>query len=147
VNWIHLAQVMDRWRALVGSCEDGNEPSSSAKGRDLLDYLSVLSAFQGLCSMELVTSGWCIHVRTLLYHFILPCVVNLNNFSLVTTATATTLLLLQHYYYFTTATAVLLLLLLQLQQEMYSLLRSCIPTYLSSSSNLFNDAFSASQTI
>jgi hypothetical protein len=39
---------------MAGSCEHGNEPVSSIKGWEFLEYLSVLSASQeGLCSMEL----------------------------------------------------------------------------------------------
>jgi hypothetical protein len=38
---------------VAGSSEDGNEPSGSIKGGELLDYLSVLLISQeGLCSME-----------------------------------------------------------------------------------------------
>jgi hypothetical protein len=40
---------------VAASFEHGNEPSSSIKGGEFLDYLSVLLASQeGLCSMELV---------------------------------------------------------------------------------------------
>jgi hypothetical protein len=40
---------------VAGSCDHGNEPSSSIKGREFLDQLSVLLASQeGLCSMDLV---------------------------------------------------------------------------------------------
>jgi hypothetical protein len=35
VDWIHLAQDRDRWR---GSCEHSDEPSSSIKCREFLDY-------------------------------------------------------------------------------------------------------------
>jgi hypothetical protein len=45
VDWIHLAQDRDRW-----PCD---EPYGSTKGEDFLDYLSLLSASQGLRSMEL----------------------------------------------------------------------------------------------
>jgi hypothetical protein len=41
---------------VAGSCEHGNEPLSSIKCLEFLDYLSVLLASQeGLCSMELVS--------------------------------------------------------------------------------------------
>jgi hypothetical protein len=40
---------------VAGFCEHGNEPSGSIKGREFLDWLSVLLASQeGLCSMESV---------------------------------------------------------------------------------------------
>jgi hypothetical protein len=40
---------------VVGSCEDGNEPSDSIKAGEFLDWLSLLLASQeGLCSLELV---------------------------------------------------------------------------------------------
>jgi hypothetical protein len=40
----------------VDSCEQGNEPAGSIKGREFLDWLIVLSAFQeGLSFMELVS--------------------------------------------------------------------------------------------
>jgi hypothetical protein len=34
VEWIHLAQDRDQWR---DSCQRGNEPSGSTKGREFLD--------------------------------------------------------------------------------------------------------------
>jgi hypothetical protein len=49
VDWIHLAQK----RPVAGSCEYGNEPFGSIKGKEFLEYLSVLLASQGLCSIEL----------------------------------------------------------------------------------------------
>jgi hypothetical protein len=40
---------------VVGFCEHGDEPSSSIKCGEFIDYLNVLLASQeGLCSMELV---------------------------------------------------------------------------------------------
>jgi hypothetical protein len=40
---------------VAGSCEHDNEFSGSIKGREFLDWLSILLASQdGLCSMELV---------------------------------------------------------------------------------------------
>jgi hypothetical protein len=41
---------------MAGPCEHDNEPSGSIKGGELLDYLSVLLAFQGgLCFEEFVS--------------------------------------------------------------------------------------------
>jgi hypothetical protein len=38
---------------MAGSCEHGNEPFGSVKGREFLDYMSILLALQdGLCSMS-----------------------------------------------------------------------------------------------
>jgi hypothetical protein len=52
VDWIHLAQDWDRWRALVNS----DEPSGFIKFGVFLEWLSVLLASQeGLYSMELVS--------------------------------------------------------------------------------------------
>jgi hypothetical protein len=53
VDWIHLAQDKDRDR--IGSCEHGDEPLGSIKCREFLDWLSILLASQGLCSMEIVS--------------------------------------------------------------------------------------------
>jgi hypothetical protein len=35
MDWMHLAQYRDQWRA--GSCEHGNGPSGSIKGVEFLD--------------------------------------------------------------------------------------------------------------
>jgi hypothetical protein len=38
---------------MAGSCENVNEPTGPIKGREFLDYLSVLIRSQeGICSME-----------------------------------------------------------------------------------------------
>jgi hypothetical protein len=51
VDWIHLAQDKG---PVGGSFEHGNEHLGSIKGGEFLDYLIVLSVFQGgFCSMEL----------------------------------------------------------------------------------------------
>jgi hypothetical protein len=50
VDWIHLAQDKDWWRILVNTKQLG-----STQGWKFLHYLSVLSASQGLCYIELVT--------------------------------------------------------------------------------------------
>jgi hypothetical protein len=42
---------------VAGSCEHGNEPPGSIKCGEFLDWLSVLLASQGLCSMELVLAA------------------------------------------------------------------------------------------
>jgi hypothetical protein len=42
-DWIRLTQDKG---AVTGSCEHGNKPSGSIKGREFLDYLSVLSFVQ-----------------------------------------------------------------------------------------------------
>jgi hypothetical protein len=41
VDWIDLAHDRDQWRALVveGSCEHGDEPSSSIKCWEVLEWL------------------------------------------------------------------------------------------------------------
>jgi hypothetical protein len=39
---------------MVGCCEYGIETLGSIKGGKLIDWLNVLSTFQGLCSVELV---------------------------------------------------------------------------------------------
>jgi hypothetical protein len=41
---------------VVGSCEHGDEPSGSIECGEFFDWLSVLIASQGLCSMELVSA-------------------------------------------------------------------------------------------
>lgn len=45
--WVWIWQV-------AGSCECGDEPSGSIKGREFLEQLTEIQSFQGLCSMELV---------------------------------------------------------------------------------------------
>jgi hypothetical protein len=55
VDWIHLAQD----RPTTGSCEHGNEHSSSMKGGEFLDKLAItLASQQGLCSMKLLLLYW-----------------------------------------------------------------------------------------
>jgi hypothetical protein len=51
---------------VVCSCEHGNEHLGLIKGREFLDtQLSVLSAFQGLCCLELVTNQIYVHEKVM----------------------------------------------------------------------------------
>jgi hypothetical protein len=53
-GWSGLNSYGSSEKPVAGSCEYGNEPSGSIKGGKFLDYLSVLQASPGLCSMELI---------------------------------------------------------------------------------------------
>jgi hypothetical protein len=53
VDWIHLVRGLG---SMAGSCEHGDEPSTSIKCGEFLEKQSVLLASQeGFCSVELVT--------------------------------------------------------------------------------------------
>jgi hypothetical protein len=41
---------------VAGSCGHGNEPFSSIKGVEFLDYLTLLLAYEGLCYVDLSRS-------------------------------------------------------------------------------------------